>query len=61
MKREAHITQQQLQVAIERFIEEGGLVKKLPPEVVPRALLVGSEHGRFEPVSYYAHAEALYI
>jgi hypothetical protein len=61
MKREAHITQQQLQVAIERFIEEGGLVKKLPPEVVPQALLVGSEHGRFEPVSYYAHAEALYI
>ncbi|HEX9841472.1 MAG TPA: hypothetical protein VGC20_01935 [bacterium] len=61
MKRETNITKQHVDDAIMRFLERGGLIKKLPPEVIPPAVLVGSQHGRFEPVSYYAHAEALYV
>lgn len=62
MKRENNkVTKQQVDEAILRFVDRGGLIKKLPPEVIPPAMLVGAQHGRFEPISYYAHAEALYV
>jgi hypothetical protein len=61
MKHEPRITEQQVQEAVQVFLRDGKLIQRLPPEVVPLALLVGGQHGGFEPVSYYAHAEALLV
>lgn len=62
MKREkTKVTEEQVHQAIQRFLERGGLIKRLPPEVIPTSLMVGARHGRFEPLSYYAQTEALFV
>ena len=59
MKKTTHLSERQIQEAIRRFQTRGGLIKQLPPEVIPRSLLVGARHGRFEPINYYLRAEGM--
>ena len=59
MKKEARISEKQILEAIQRFQSRGGLIKQLPPEVIPSPLLVGARHGRFEPLNYYLRSEGL--
>ena len=59
MKKEAHVSEKQVLEAIQRFQARGGLIKKLPAETIPPALLVGARHGCFEPLNYYLRSEGL--
>jgi hypothetical protein len=61
MKRDSRITEKQVSEALQRFVQRGGLIKRLPPEIVPAAMGVGAQHGRFEPLSYYARAGTLQV
>ena len=44
------ISQAELERAIARFRESGGLIKRLPDEIVAPRILVGSKFGVYEPV-----------
>lgn len=59
MNKKSPVTERQIQEALQRFKDRGGLIRKLPPEVIPRALLVGTRHGCFEPIHYYQRAEGM--
>ena len=59
MKKTTQVTERQVEQAIRRFQFRGGLIKHLPDEVIPRTLLVGARHGRFEPVHYYLRSEGM--
>ena len=50
MRSKAPITDEEIQQALRKFLKEGGLIKNLPDEVVPRNLMVGAKWGMFEPV-----------
>ena len=53
MKKSNNISEKEIRNALRRFTKHGGLIKKLPDEVVPRMALVGSGHGMFEnPMEY---------
>ena len=36
--------------AIQKFKKEGGLIKRLPEQVVPKGILVGGKFGMFESI-----------
>ncbi|MEE8434253.1 MAG: hypothetical protein V3S64_05645 [bacterium] len=44
------ITEEEIQQALRSFKMDGGLIKKLPKEIVPPALLVGKKYGRYENI-----------
>jgi hypothetical protein len=44
------ITEAEVQEALRNFKERGGLVKKLPDEIVPTHNLVGARWAVYEPV-----------
>lgn len=46
----AVITEAQIQQALEKFKNQGGLIRKLPDEVVPPHNLVGAKWGMFETI-----------
>ena len=50
MKKNITITEAQIQRAILKFLTEGGLIMRLPDEIVPRNLMVGSKWGMYENV-----------
>ena len=50
MKNRQSVTELDVQKAIGKFLREGGLIKHLPDEVVPRNLLVGQKWGMYETV-----------
>ena len=50
-KKELIIREEDIRKSIKRFMEDGGLIKKLPDEIVPPNLLIGSEYGMFENVN----------
>jgi len=45
------ITQVDVQEALRRFKESGGLIRKLPDEISPRNFMVGGKHSAFEVVA----------
>jgi hypothetical protein len=50
-RKPAHsITHEDVQRAIERFKAQGGLIKRLPDEVVPPRTLVGTKWAEYEPI-----------
>ncbi len=44
------ITEEEIQQALSKFLREGGLIKRLPDEVVTPNLMVGGRWGIYEPV-----------
>ena len=50
-KKEITIREEDIRKSINRFMEDGGLIRKLPDEIVPPNLLIGSEYGMFENVN----------
>jgi hypothetical protein len=51
MKRnKAVISEQEVQEALNKFKERGGLIKKLPDEVIPTHNLVGSRWAVYETI-----------
>jgi hypothetical protein len=46
----AIITEQEIQAALAKFTAHGGLIKKLPPEVVPAHNLVGGRFAVYETI-----------
>ena len=46
----AVITEQEVQEALKKFKQHGGLIKKLPDEVVPSHNLVGSRWAVYEAI-----------
>jgi len=54
MKTYRIITEEEIRKALQQFMEEGGLIRKLPDEIVPRLAVVGIHHGMYEnPVENY--------
>ena len=50
------ITEKDIRNALRQFMEEGGLIRKLPDEVSPRVAMVGINHGMYEnPVENYLY------
>ncbi len=49
------ITSEELQRAIRNFQERGGLIRRLPDEIVPPATLVGARWGAYEEVLQVSH------
>jgi hypothetical protein len=50
MKDKKLITENDVLKALEAFKARGGLIKKLPDEIVPRHSLVGAKFGAYENV-----------
>ena len=50
MKKTIAITEEDVQKALQKFLNNGGLIKHLPDEITPRNILVGAKFGMFEPV-----------
>ncbi len=46
----ATITEHEIQAALERFKSRGGLIRKLPDEIVPAHNLVGAKFAMYETV-----------
>ncbi len=51
MKDNPIITEEEVQQALKRFQERGGLIKQPPDEIVPRHTLVGAKYAVYETVS----------
>ena len=49
------ITEKSIQKAIRVFRIKGGLIRKLPDEIVPPHLLVGANLGAYEPIGDYLY------
>ncbi|HKI98929.1 MAG TPA: hypothetical protein VKB51_10685 [bacterium] len=49
-KNKAVVTEQDIQQALEKFKKQGGLVKRLPDEVVPAHNLVGAKWSMYETI-----------
>ena len=49
-KSKVEVTQEEIQRALKKFTEKGGLINKLPDEIAPRNALVGGKWGMFEGV-----------
>ena len=56
MKGKSQISEDDVQRAIRKFLQEGGLIKRLPDEVTPRSVLVGAKWGMYEPVLEFTNA-----
>lgn len=51
MKDKKLITEEDVQKALKKFVNDGGLIKQLPDQVTPRNTLVGARWGIYEIVS----------
>ena len=47
---QAVVTEQEVQQALQKFKKQGGLIKKLPDEIVPAHNLVGSRWAMYETI-----------
>lgn len=54
----AVITEAQIQQALDKFKKRGGLIKKLPDEVVPPHNLVGAKWGMYETIQDSGNASS---
>ena len=52
------ITEEDVQNALKKFIQDGGLIKQLPDQITPRNTLVGARWGTYEIVSGTATIES---
>ena len=52
--RKTPITHDDLQRAIRKFVKNGGMIHKLPPQVAPSRLPVGGQWAAFEPMPILA-------
>ena len=50
MKTNKVITEEDVQKALRKFVKEGGLIKKLPDEMVSKNVLVGAKFAIYEQV-----------
>ena len=50
MKTKKVITVEDIQKALQKFVKEGGLIRKLPDEVVSKNVLVGARFAIYEQV-----------
>ena len=50
MKKKQLVTEEDVQLAIQKFVRDGGLIQQLPDQVAPRNLMVGARWGIYEPV-----------
>ena len=50
MKTNKVITEEDIQKALQKFVKDGGLIKKLPDEVISKNPLVGAKFGIYEQV-----------
>lgn len=50
MKKKVEISPEEVQQALKKFQEKGGLIKKLPDQVAIRSNMVGSKWAMFELV-----------
>lgn len=61
-RKQVTITHEDVQHAMRKFLDQGGLVKRLPDEVTPRGGRVGVQHAVYEDVvegfSYDAGSES---
>ncbi len=48
MKQKKKISQQELNLAVKKFVKEGGIIKKLPPQRSALQNLVGGKWGNTE-------------
>ncbi len=54
MSKQKHLTHQELQDAIQQFMQDGGMIAKLPEQKHVRGDFVGSEkYDNFEPLSTF--------
>lgn len=49
-KKQQSVSELEIQEALRKFKERGGLIKKLPDEVVPSHNLVGSRWAQYEAI-----------
>ena len=50
MSKKVHITEEEIQKALNKFQDSGGLIKRLPEQIVPQRALVGAKYGVYEYV-----------
>ena len=50
MKTNKVITEEDVQKALQKFVKKGGLIKKLPDELISKNPLVGAKFGIYEQV-----------
>lgn len=50
MKNKQVVTEQEIQKALKKFKEQGGLIKKLPDEIVPNHNMVGAKWSMYEAI-----------
>lgn len=55
MNTKGKITEKDIQIAIRGFRTNGGLIKKLPDEIIPPAILVGGHLGMYERPTEYLY------
>lgn len=48
MKSRAPVTEQEVQRALRKFLNEGGTIRRLPPTRTLDLTVVGARHGQFE-------------
>lgn len=51
MREKKTITEEDVRAALKKFLRAGGLIKRLPDQVVPRNTLVGARWGMYEIIS----------
>ena len=51
MKNKMSTTEEDVQQALKKFVNDGGLIKQLPDQVTPTNTLVGARWGVYEIVS----------
>ncbi len=50
MKKQVRISEEEIQKALQKFQKEGGLINKLPDEVIRRSPYVGGKFAMYEAV-----------
>ncbi len=48
MEKETGVTRQEVQQALHRRLAGGGLIRRLPDQVIPARMRLGERHGAFE-------------
>ena len=57
MKKKSEISQEEIQKALKKFQNQGGLISKLPDQIAPRSNMVGGRWAMYETVSERQSAE----
>ena len=56
-KAKQSVSEEEVQMAINKFIRSGGFIRRLPDQVAPRNTLVGARFGVYETVSATASSQ----